>query len=74
LKRPDGKVSTEISVGIEMNGKEVQIPTLVPTLTQSEVKWLLNWKEGQKIPKKIIDKAVKHARTRMTKGLSPFYD
>ena len=73
LKRKDGNVSTEISVGVEMDGKEVQIPTLVPTLDKKEVDYLLNtWKEGDKIPKPIIDKAVDHAKMRMKKGLSPF--
>jgi hypothetical protein len=58
-----------------MEGREVQIPTLVPTLTTAEKDWLVNtWEEGQKIPKAIIDKAVAHARKRTSEGLSPFKD
>ena len=32
LKRPDGKVSSELSVGVEINGKETLLPLFVPTL------------------------------------------
>jgi len=75
LNRKDGGISTEISIGIEMDGKEIQIPTLVPTLDKTEIDYLLNqWKEGDQIPKPIVDKAVDHAKQRMMKGLSPFAD
>lgn len=72
LKRPDGGVSTEISVGVNLNGENVEIPTLVPTLTKSEVNSLLNLKEGEMPSNEIMDKAVEHARGRINKGLSPF--
>lgn len=72
LKRPDGGVSTEISIGVEFDGKEMQIPTLVPTLTKGEINTLLTMPEDGKIPEAIVDKAVQHARDRMSKGLSPF--
>jgi len=74
LKRPDGKVSSEISVGVEINGKEVEIPTMVPTLTQEELDYLINnpVEQGHPIPQAIIQKAVEHAKMRMQKGLSPF--
>jgi hypothetical protein len=72
LKRPDGDVSTEVSIGIEINGKEMDIPTLVPTLTSAEVQQVLNLKENQKIPEAIIDKAVAHARKRMQEGKPVF--
>jgi len=72
VQRSDGKVSTEISIGVEINGKEVQIPTLVPTLTDSEVKTLTSLNQGEKIPQEIIDKAVSHAKQRISAGKSPF--
>lgn len=72
LKRPDGKVSTEISIGVNIDGKETQIPTLVPTLSQEEVATLLTIKEGESIPEAIIEKAVAHARQRMSEGKSVF--
>lgn len=69
LQRPDGKVSTELSLGVNFDGKDVLIPALVPTLTKSEVDYLLS---GKQPTKAIIDKAVAHARQRLTAGKSPF--
>lgn len=69
LKRPDGNVSTEISVGVNIGGKETEIPTLVPTLTKSEVDYLLS---GQKPTPEIIKKAANHAKSRIDNGQSPF--
>ena len=71
LKRPDGGVSTEISIGIELDGKEVEIPLLVPTLDKKEIDALL---KDEKPTKEMIDKAAKHAIERMKTGKSPFYD
>ena len=77
LKRPDGGVSTEISVGVGMDGKEMEIPLIVPTLTKKELNYLLNTDIKGKgffnnMPPSIMDKAYEHAQTRMKSGLSPF--
>ena len=72
IKNPDGSVSTELSIGVKIGGEEVDIPLLIPTLTEKELKMVLSIKDPNKIPKAIIDKAVKHAQERMDKGLSPF--
>jgi len=69
LKRPDGGISTELSIGVNINGKETEVPTLVPTLTKAEINYLL---EGNKPTKEIISKAVKHAQERTSQGKSPF--
>lgn len=69
LKRPDGKVSTEISIGVGFKGRETQIPTLVPTILEKEKKHLLS---GGKATPSILKKAVSHARKRLGSGLSPF--
>ena len=69
LQRPDGRVSTELSIGVEMGGEEVELPLLVPTLSKKEITLLLNGKEPTKA---IVDKAIKYAQERMKKGLSPF--
>jgi hypothetical protein len=79
LPRPDGGVSTELSAGVEIDGRETLIPLLVPTLAQPEVKWLLSAKEDDpqffnKMPPSIMDKAVQHARQRIALGLNPFAD
>ncbi len=41
IKRPDGAVSTELSVSVEFDGKEQEIPLLVPTLSRSEIDRLI---------------------------------
>ena len=69
LNRPDGKVSTELSIGVSFNGKETEIPLLVPTLTTDETDHLLS---GKKHTKAMVDKAVAHAKERMKQGKSPF--
>lgn len=69
LKRPDGKISTELTVGVEIDGKETQIPTLVPGLSKAQVDHLL---AGGKPTDAIVDKAVAHARKRMKDGKSVF--
>ena len=72
LKAADGSAMTEYSVGVKIDGKQMDIPTLVPTLTRSEVKTLTNMKEGDKIPEPIIQKAVDHAKQRLAEGKSVF--
>lgn len=69
LPAAGGKVSTEISVGVNLGGKEMEIPTLVPTLTRPEIDHLL---AGQPPTKEIVDKAVAHAKTRLASGKDPF--
>lgn len=69
LERPDKHTSTELSIGVNIDGEEIEIPSLVPGLTQTETDYLL---QGNKPTKEIIDKAVQHARQRIIKGKSPF--
>ena len=45
------------------------MPSLVPTLTKEEIDYLL---ADNKPTKQIVDKAVKHAKKRMTEGKNPF--
>lgn len=77
IKRPDGNVMTEISIGVGLNGKETLIPLIVPTLNKSELNYLMrnNPKSKmfmEKMPKSIMDKAVDHAVMRMKENKSPF--
>ncbi len=69
LPRPDGSVSTELSIGVNFDGKEHLIPALVPTLNKDEINYLLS---GKKPTNEIVDKAVEHARIRISQGKSPF--
>lgn len=70
LKRPDGDVSTELSVGVNFDGQEREVPLLVPTLSQAEIDHLL--RDGQPTDA-MVDKAVAHARQRIKEGKSPFF-
>jgi len=72
LKRPDGGVMSEFSIDVTFDGKPVQIPTLVPTLTRSEVQQLLTMRENDPLPPAIEAKAVAFAKQRMAAGKDPF--
>lgn len=72
----EGGIMTEVSVGMKINGKEMEVPTMVPTLTKKEIETLANMElEGnaKNIPESIIMKAKQHALQRIEQGLSPFY-
>jgi hypothetical protein len=76
LRRPDGGVSTEISISTDaIGGKD--FPLLAPTLTRKEVDAILaipvdDPKFFEKVPKSAIVKAEKFAIARAADGLSPF--
>jgi hypothetical protein len=55
---------------VEFDGEEVQIPKPVPTLTQRELDQVLRGK----VTDAVVEKAVAHARDRMSRGLPPFAD
>ena len=73
-----GGTMTEFATNWEDAG--IEIPTMVPTLSKKEIKYMQNMKPGQgwnvrenPIDKQIINKAKQHARMRIDKGKSPFY-
>ena len=74
----DGGTMTEFATNWEDAG--IEIPTMVPTLSKEEIKYMQNMKPGQgwnvkenPIDKQIINKAREHARMRIDQGKSPFY-
>ena len=69
LQRPDGDVSTELSIGVEIDGEEVELPLLVPGLSREQIDHLL---DGNEPSREIVDIAVEHAMSRRRQGLSPF--
>jgi hypothetical protein len=71
IKLPGGEVATEVSVGVNINGKEVEIPTLVPTLSNEQKAFIASGGDPRTRPD-IIDVAVDHATKRIAKGMSPF--
>ena len=71
-----GKTMTELSIGIGINGQEMEVPSMVPTLTPEEIEILrTNNFEGraEDIPESIMRKAKEHAEMRIKQGLNPFY-
>ena len=76
LPTKDGRIATEMSIGVEIDGKETLIPTLIPTLTKEEKDWILAGgdpsQKGDPIADAIAGKAVDHAKDRISKGQSPF--
>lgn len=68
LSRPDGSVSSEISMSTDdFGGKE--FPTIVPTLSQPELDFLLNMNVGRDaVPLSIRRKAVDFAKQRESQG------
>lgn len=69
IPAPDGNVSTELSMGVQIAGKETEIPLLVPTMTREEINYLVN---GGKVTDAIAQKAVDFAMTRMQSGKPVF--
>ena len=65
----EGKKVTEHSMGFGMNGKEVEIPMIVPSTTKEELDIILN---SKKVTPAMIKKATDHAKQRMSQGKSPF--
>lgn len=77
IKRPDGNVMTEISIGVGLNGKETLIPLIVPTLNRQELEYLRKSKIDspdfmKNLPPAIINKAVDYAAERLKQNKSPF--
>lgn len=68
LRVGDGVVATEISTKATIDGKTMDIPTLVPTLTRSEVEQMLALKKGDAIPAPIRQKAEAFAIDRIAQG------
>jgi hypothetical protein len=77
IKRPDGSVSTEISIGVTIDNKQVEIPLIVPTLNRRELDYLIRTPVESRqfmdrMPKSIIEKAYDHAVMRLQTNKSPF--
>jgi hypothetical protein len=64
---------TEWSVGVPVNGAEMDVPSVVPTLTEGEVELVRRSAlYGEKLPMSIVRKAAAWAEYRDKQGLSPF--
>lgn len=67
-----GETMTEYSIGVNIGGKEMDVPTFVPTLTRAEIDTLLNIGPDTPIPESIVKKAADHARARIAEGKAVF--
>lgn len=71
-----GTPATEYTIGVKIDGKEMDIPTMIPTLSEDELKYVLS--EGDltnkdiPIATRIIEKAVNFAKDRLANGLGVF--
>ncbi len=73
FRNKSGEEVTEYSVGVEIDGKEVQIPTLVPGMSREEVNQVLKASDNGEMPNDaIVRKAISHARKMISEGKSPF--
>lgn len=85
MKRPDGGVMSELSVGAkklptgaivpednQYVGKYIDVPSMVPTLNPVEIHKLLLWREGQQIDPNVLQKAADFASKRSLAGQSVF--
>jgi hypothetical protein len=77
LKSPMGQTVTEYSIPAPILGKEMNIPSLVPGLTEQEKQHILEdadkVKPWDKTWESIEKKAIQHATQRARMGMSPFY-
>jgi hypothetical protein len=70
----NGQTATEYSVGQNIGGKNVEMPSLVPTLNATEfdaVKHAIA--TGAALPESVYQKAAEHAQGRINSGMSPFW-
>lgn len=76
FRTPDGGVTSEYSTGVEIDGKETEIPTLVPGLSQQQIDRMVNdiIPNQKKVPEDILRIAEAHAREQIAAGKSPFYN
>lgn len=70
-------MATEFSASVDdvqVKGKPVDFPTLVPTLSKEEVNTMVNdiIPNNKRIPNEIMNKAIDFARERIAQGKSPF--
>lgn len=73
FKLSDGRDVTEYSIGVNIDGQEILIPTVVPSLSLDQIKRLKGTiEEGKDIPKDIVDTAVAFAKSRLKVNKSPF--
>lgn len=72
LINKQGDVVTEMTVGVNIDGQEVDIPVVNPFMSGEDINTLLNLPEDKPIPNKLIRSAIDFALYRKQQGLSPY--
>lgn len=74
----DGKggVMTEVSTGVKIDGKEVEIPLIVPESTKEDLQRIAKIANGEltQIPDDLLEKALSFAKKRIAEGKSAFFN
>ena len=68
LQTPDGDQATEYSIGANVGGMEMEIPSIVPGMTPEQLQVVL----GGNVPPDVARLAVMNALMRQQSGKSPF--
>ena len=72
LVHANGGVMSELSLEDMIDGKLVEYPSIVPTLTEAELRTLLRLKDKERPPRSVMEKALAFARARVAAGRSTF--
>lgn len=75
---PNGDVMTEVTIGVEIDGVETDIPLIVPSTTDDDLNIIASLAMGlidvSEIPQEIEDLAITWAEYRISENLSPYYN
>ena len=72
-KNSKGQDVSEYSVGVEIDGEEMDIPTIVPGMSDKDKKEVISSTEQKRFPSNdVLGKAVSHAKKQIQAGESPF--
>lgn len=71
MKDGSNAVMTEQTVGVNIDGKDMDIPLIVRGMPQSDIDWLAS---GKKPTEEMIRRAAEHAKKRLAEGKSPYKD
>ena len=75
VKDNKGYTMTEQSIDVDIDGKKVLMPLLVPGLNNEEINAIKAGKDGDPILiKSAEDKAIEHGKQRIKEGKSPFFE
>jgi GH24 family phage-related lysozyme (muramidase) len=74
VKDNKGYTMTEQSIDVDIDGKKVLMPLLVPGLNNEEINAIKAGEEDTPAIKSAEDKAIEHGKQRIKEGKSPFFE